>query len=165
MIGSGHHRLFASKAVSLLLLIAAYCIAVAGCGKKEEVDPVEYVKAMIPDVQKGLNDRDIAALKELGTSKFEANRFITDVFSRGVHGDVSLALTRVRYVPGDLHMILRATFGGGTGGIKELTLYFAGENKWKIDTYSLKDKSIPPPEPGENVFDSLPPQAAPTDPS
>lgn len=148
----------------MLALLAACCIALTGCSKKEE-DPVEYVKAMIPKIQQGLNDRDIAELKSLGTAKFEANRFITDVFTHGVHGDVSLELVRVRSVPGDVRMILRTLFDGGKGGVKELTLFYAGDKDWKIDTYSLRDKSIPEPEPGENVFDSLPPQTAPTDPS
>ncbi len=160
-----NHKYVHTLTLLLSILIATSALVLLGCGKEKEVDPVEYVKTLIPAVEKGLNNRDIAGLKALGTAKFEANRFITDVFSRGVHGDVSLAMTRVRYVPGDLHMILRATFGGGEGGVKELTLFFAGEKKWKIDTYSLRDKSIPPAEPGENVFDSLPAQAAPTDPS
>ena len=153
-----------AQGISWLVLLAACCIALAGCSKKEE-DPVEYVKAMIPKIQQGLNDRDIAGLKSLGTSKFEANRFITDVFAHGVHGDVTLELVRVRSVPGDVRLILRALFDGGQGGVKELSLFYAGERDWKIDTYSLRDKSLPEPEPGDNVFDSLPPQTAPTDPS
>lgn len=158
------HRTTIAKGTSLLALLAFCGIALSGCSKTK-VDPVEYVKAMIPQVEKGLNDRDIPGLKGIGTGEFDPDGFITDVFSRGVRGDVSLALVRVRYVPGDLHMILRATFGGGSGGVKELTLFFAGEDDWKINTYRLRDTSIPPPEPGENVFDSLPPQTAPTDPS
>ncbi len=158
------HRTSIAKGLSLLVLLALSGVVLSGCSKKK-VDPIEYVKAMIPRIQKGLNDRDIPALRDMGTTKFEANGFINDVYSRGVRGDVSLALIRVRYVPGDLHMILRATFGGGSGGVKELTLYFAGENKWKIDTYGLRDTSIPPPLPGENILDSVPPQAAPANPS
>jgi hypothetical protein len=144
-------------------MILALCfLLLSGCSKKE-VDPVEYAKAMIPQIQDGLNKRDIAALQELGTSNFEANGFITDVFTHGVGGDVVLSMIRVRHVPGNLFMILRATFGDGSGGVKELTIYFAGEKKWKIDTYSLRDKAIPEAEPRENVFDSLPPQTAPAD--
>lgn len=158
-----HSSAIAKGALSVMLL-AVCCIALSGCSQKE-VDPVEYVKAMIPQIQQGLNDRDIAGLKGLGTSKFEANRFITDVFTHGVRGDVKLELVRVRSVTDDVRMILRAVFDNGNGGVKELTLFFAGKGKLKIDTYSLRDKSVPPPEPGENVFDSLPPQATPTDPS
>ena len=146
------------------VIVMASSSILSGCSKKE-VDPVEYVKAMIPKIQDGLNRRDIAGLQALGTSKFEANSFITDVFTHGVEGDVTLAMTRVRHVPGNLFMILSASFGnGGSGGAKELTIYFAGEKKWKIDSYSLRDKSIPEPGPRENIFDSVPPQTVPTEP-
>ncbi len=42
----------------------------------------------------------------------------------------------------------------------------AGKGLWPVTRRDeLKDRSIPEPEPGENVFDSLPPETVPTDPS
>jgi hypothetical protein len=126
-----------------LLLTAA---AIAGCSKKP-VDPIEYVKALIPKIQDGLNRRDIAGLQALGRSKFEANRFITDVFTHGVEGDVSLSLARIRHVTGEVSLSMNAAFGpDGSGGLKELKIQFGGgDDEWKITTYTLRDLSLPVP--------------------
>jgi hypothetical protein len=143
-------------------------LLLVGCGKKEEQDPLEYVKEMIPEIEDGLNARDIAGLKELGTVDFEANRFITDVFSRGVWGDVSLSLARFRHVPGQVRLELHAKFGpDGSGGQKKLTIYMSDKTETlKMDTYSLRDEMIPPPGSEPSIFDSIPPEETTTqDPS
>ncbi|MEW5873660.1 MAG: hypothetical protein AB1752_00585 [Candidatus Zixiibacteriota bacterium] len=125
-------------------------ILLTGCSK-EPVDPIEYVKSLIPKIQDGLNRRDIAGLKKLGTSQFEPNRFITDVFTHGVEGDVALSLVRIRHVTGEVALNLNAAFGpNGRGGLKELKIQFVGSEEdgdWKITTYILLDRSLPAPKP------------------
>jgi hypothetical protein len=145
--------LYASVVLALGLLLI-------GCGKKEEEDPLDYMKALIPKIEAALNSRDIPALKKLGTPTFEANRFITDVFSRGVRGDVSLALARFRDVPGQVRLEMHAKFGvDGKGGQKRLTIYFSDVKKpFKMDTYSLRDVMIPPPEKKPGTSDTIPPE-------
>lgn len=128
----------------VVLLILTGLLTLHGCGKKEPPDPIEYVKSLIPVIEEGLNRRDIAGLKKLGTTKFEANAFINDVFSRGVEGNVAFHLKRVRHVTGEVSLTLQATFGqGGRGGEKELKIQFVGEHPWRIDAYWLVDKRLP----------------------
>jgi len=127
----------------VLSVVALGTMILIGCSKPP-VDPVEQANALIPKVADGLNRRDIGALKDLGTDRFEPNRFITDVFAHGVQGSVTLAMKRFRQVPGENKLVLSATFGTGeSGGVKDLTLLLVGEKVLKIDLYSLTDINIP----------------------
>lgn len=127
--------------LSVLVVVVAGLIACA----KPPVDPVEQTRILVPKVADGLNRRDIGALKDLGTSNFEPNGFIADVFGHGVRGDVTLTLRRFRQVPGENKLMLSASFGPNqSGGLKELTLMLTGEKVLKIDTYTLVDIEIPP---------------------
>jgi len=142
------HRFMALTVVVLGFLILAGC-------SKPPVDPVEQANALIPKIADGLNRRDIGALKDLGTDRFEPNRFLADVFSHGVKGDVTLSLYRFRQVPGETKLVLTATFGvGEIGGRKELTLTLAGDKVLKVDLYSLTDVRIPPAEPNTGTAGS-----------
>lgn len=129
----------------LTVLFLLVCVAgfFTACSKPP-VDPVDQVRALIPKLADALNKRDLAALKDLGTSKFEPNRFIADVFAHGVQGNVTLSMKRFRQVPGENRLGLTADFGPGqSGGSKELTLLLVGEKVLKIDVYSLKDITLP----------------------
>ena len=128
---------------ALVFVLVLACLA--GCSKKE-FDPVASVKAQIPEIAKAINSRDLDALKDMGTDRFDPERFMDDMYRHGVRGDVSLALKRVRYVPHEAKMVVKASFGpDGSGGVKELTINFVGENEMKMDTYLLKDETLPPP--------------------
>jgi hypothetical protein len=134
------------KRLTVLFLLVCIAGFLAACSKPP-VDPVDQVRVLIPKLVDALNKRDLAALKKLGTDKFEPNRFVTDVFAHGVQGEVTLSMTRFRQVPGENKLGLSAIFGADqSGGIKDLTLFLVGEKVLKIDTYTLKD--ITPPHPG-----------------
>ncbi len=137
---------------SLLLLFGA--VLFSGCGEeKEDVDPVVEIKAKIPAIERSLNRSDLETLDEMATDRFDSRKFVDDVFSRGVYGDVQLKFQRVRVFPGESEMILIAHFGNRSqGGIKELTIGLAGED-YKLDTYSLRDRSIPPAQEKDDILE------------
>lgn len=150
-----------TRLLSVLSLIVILAI-MAGCSKKE-YDPVKAVKALIPDIQKALNSRDLKALKDMGTKSFEPEQFVDDVFRHGVEGDVSLAFQRLRSLPGEAMLVVRANFGpNGSGGSKELTINFVGKDELKVNTYALVDKVIPS-SPDEDILKKAPADSATSD--
>ncbi|MBD3298639.1 MAG: hypothetical protein GF341_08300 [candidate division Zixibacteria bacterium] len=136
---------------TLILLFGA--VLFAGCGEEEDVDPVVKIKGKIPVIERSLNRNDLETLAEMGTDRFEPERFVQDVFSRGVSGDVLLKFQRVRVFPGESELTLLAHFGDRSqGGIKELTIGLAGED-YKLDTYTLRDRSIPGTQESEGILE------------
>lgn len=131
--------------LSTIVLLGA---VLAGC-PKPPLDPVEQCRILLPKITEGINKHDLAALKELGTDAFDPNVFVRDVFAHGYSGEVTLAFQRYRSVPGESRLVINVEFGQGqSGGVKELTLYLAGDKKLKIDTYSLSDIKLPSGKPG-----------------
>ncbi|GAB4325826.1 MAG: hypothetical protein Kow0074_19890 [Candidatus Zixiibacteriota bacterium] len=120
-------------------------LLIVGCGKKEDVDPVVELKNRIPAIEKAINTRDLEALADMGTDFFDPEPFLNDLYSHGVRGDVTLRFQRVRMFPDEAELTLIAHFGrNSSGGIKELMFGLKGED-YKINTYTLRDRSIPPP--------------------
>lgn len=136
---------------TLVLLFGATLFQ--GCGEEEEIDPVVGIKAKIPVIERALNTRDLETLEEMGTDRFEPDRFVEDVFSHGVQGDVLLRFQRVRVFPGESELTLIAHFGERSqGGIKELTIGLAGED-FKLDSYSLRDRSLPSTQEKDDILE------------
>ena len=145
--------------VLLVLSLAVMAAAMAGCSKKE-YDPVEAVKSQIPEIVQALNTRDLQALKDLGTDRFEPESFVDDVYRHGVRGDVAPTFQRLRSLPGEAKLVVTASFGpNGSGGVKELTINFVGKDELKMDTYSLVDKVLPPPV-NEDIMKKAPSDSA-----
>ncbi|MBI5867315.1 MAG: hypothetical protein HZB43_03355 [candidate division Zixibacteria bacterium] len=130
--------------LSVLIVLGAQ---LAGCSRP--VDPVEQCRVLIPKLTDAINKHDLYALKDLGSDKFEPNNFVKDLFAHGYSGAVTIAFQRFRAVTGENRMTVNVGFGPNqSGGLKELTIYFTGEKKLKIDTYSFSDVRLPSGEAG-----------------
>lgn len=120
----------------LLVVMSLVSLLVAGgCGK--EVDPVEQIRALVPEIAAALNQRDIGGLRRLGTSNLEANRLIIDVFAEGGDGTVTLGFKRVRMLEGraELTVELRNQTDGTAS--RELVFELEGNGRWRIDSYTF----------------------------
>lgn len=124
-----------SHAVNTTLSLIVLTVAVLGCRAKT-VDPLDRVKALIPEVETRLNRRDLAGLKGMGTERFESNAFVIDIFADRVRDSVTLALSRIQQDGADATLILDMA-SRQTGARQELRLHLRGNGRWKIDSYEL----------------------------
>lgn len=123
-------------AVNTCLTTAVLLGALHGCAK-EEVDPLEALKSMIPGIEQRLNKRDLAGLKGIGTVQFESNAFIIDVFGEHVRDTVHLGLSRIQQDGTNATLILNMTSQERAGESRELHLHLKGNGKWKIGAYEI----------------------------
>ncbi|HWO55952.1 MAG TPA: hypothetical protein VNN55_00115 [bacterium] len=106
-----------------------------GCRAKT-VDPLDRIKALIPEVETRLNRRDLAGLKRMGTERFESNAFVIDIFADRARDSVALALSRIHQDGADATLFLQMT-SRQTGARQELRLHLRGNGRWKIDGYEV----------------------------
>jgi len=110
----------------------------AGCARKR-TDPVDALKAMVPQIEAALNRRDIAALQRFGTPHFASNRLVVDVFGANPTDTVDLRVKHLVQMPGEAQLVLRIVSGTEQvkGAGRLLTLQMAGNGKWRIDGYTI----------------------------
>jgi len=123
-------------AVNTTLAAAVLIGAITGCATREK-DPLDEIKALIPKVEERLNRRDLGGLKGMGTTQFESNAFVIDVFGQHVHDSVSLALSRIQQTGSDATLILNMVSQERAGETRELHLRLKGDGRWKIDSYEV----------------------------
>ena len=115
-------------------------LSLAGCSQKER-DVVAEIRALIPDIQQKLNDRDLGGLKRMGTANFQENAFVTDLVP-GPNDSVKLGFKSMINEPGKAVVIVRVLPSGQTGTVsRELTLNLTGSGHWHIDSYTVTGKA------------------------
>jgi hypothetical protein len=124
-----------SLVVNTTLSLVVLTVATLGCRAKT-VDPLDRIKALIPEVESRLNRRDLAGLRRMGTERFESNAFVIDIFSDRVRDSVVLSLSRIQQDGADATLFLDMT-SRQTGARRELHLHLRGNGRWKIDAYEL----------------------------
>jgi hypothetical protein len=123
-------------AVNTVLAAVVVGSAVYSCATKEK-DPLDDIKSLIPKIEKGLNRRDLAGLKGMGTVQFESNSFVIDVFGEHVRDSVTLSLSRIQQDGAEATLILNMTSRQRAGEKRELHVRLKGGEKWKIDSYEI----------------------------
>jgi hypothetical protein len=125
----------------------------AGCDRKR-TDPVDALKALVPQIEAALNRRDIAALQRLGTPHFASNRLIIDVFGANPADTVDLRVKHLVQMPGEAQLVLSTVSGTEQvkGAGRLLTLQMVGNGEWHIDGYTVSP-DLPPDDADSSAWE------------
>ncbi|MEW5700849.1 MAG: hypothetical protein AB1792_01280 [Candidatus Zixiibacteriota bacterium] len=133
----------------ITFIVLGIALCALGCARKR-TDPVDTLKAMIPQIEAALNRRSITALQRLGTPRFSANRLLIDVFADAAGDTADLRIKHLSLTLGEAELILAVALASDSSSpARELTLHLVGQREWRIDTFAVGP--APPTDPGDSL--------------